>query len=60
MKKKNSGVDPTDEVKDLLRKSLVLHLFEMDLPQVEIARRLKMNLNTVNEFLKGIKKAKLN
>lgn len=59
MKKKNSNVDSMDEIKDLLRKSLALHLFEMNLPQGEIAKRLKMDTHAVNTLLKGIKKSKV-
>lgn len=48
--------NPLDEVKDLLRKQLLLDLFKLDLSQAEIAKRLRMDTHTVNGFLKGIKK----
>ena len=53
-KKQNS--DPNSAVLDLLKKLLVLQLFAAGVSQGNIAKKLKMNLNRVNEFLKGIKK----
>jgi len=53
-KKQNS--DPNFAVLDLLKKSLVLQLFAVGVSQGNIAKKLRMNLNTVNAFLKGIKK----
>lgn len=56
MTKKKQAVEPVAELCDLLKKSLALSLFNMNVPQVEIARKIRTDLNAVNEFLKGIKK----
>jgi len=53
-KKQNS--DPNSAILDLLKKLLALQLFTAGVSQGAIAKKLKMNLNRVNEFLKGIKK----
>lgn len=45
-----------DELKDLLRKLLVLELFNLNVSHLDISRKLKINKNSVTEFLKGIKK----
>jgi hypothetical protein len=47
---------PEAETQDLLKKLLVLQLFQLDVPQTVIAKKLKVNTIFVNEFLKGIKK----
>ena len=44
------------ELRTLLKKQLVLQLFELSVPQVEIAKKLKVDIRFVNDFLKGIKK----
>jgi DNA-binding CsgD family transcriptional regulator len=44
------------EVSNLLRKLLALQLFAAGVSQGAIAKKLKMNINSVNELLKGIKK----
>jgi hypothetical protein len=54
-KKQNS--DSSLAILDLLKKSLALQLFAVGVSQGNIAKKLRMNLNTVNAFLKGIKKA---
>lgn len=56
MAKKKQSSDPTEETRDLMRKLLMLELFKTNVPQVDIAKKLRMDLNSVNEFLKGIKK----
>lgn len=56
MAKKKLSTDPIEETRDLTRKFLILELFKMNVPQVDIAKKLRMDINTVNEFLKGIKK----
>lgn len=56
MTKKKQTMEPIDEVRDLMKKLLILNLFEMNVPQVEISKKLRMDLNAVNEFLKGLKK----
>ncbi len=53
-KKKND--DQTTELKSLLKKSLILQLFELSVSQGEIAKKLKVDIRFVNDFLKGIKK----
>lgn len=56
MAKKKQNSDPNSAVLDLLKKLLALQLFAAGVSQGAIAKKLKMNLNRVNEFLKGIKK----
>lgn len=56
MAPKKQVADPNAEVTNLLRKLLALQLAAMGVSQGSIAKKLKMNLNTVNDFLKGIKK----
>ena len=46
------------ETAALLRKLLILELAELGVPQGTIAKKLRMNINTVNEFLSGIKRIK--
>lgn len=46
----------SNEDTELLRKLLILELFKLRVPQNIIARKLKINVVTVNAFLKGIKK----
>lgn len=53
-KKRSSG--DTSEIADLLKKNLVLQLFQLDVSQATIARKLKLSVNVVNDLLKGIKK----
>lgn len=52
---KKSSV-PDSETQDLLKKLLVLQLFQLDVRQTVIAKKLRVNIHFVNEFLKGIKK----
>jgi hypothetical protein len=56
MPPKRKDEDPTLEVRHLLKKSLVLQLFELSVPQGDIAKKLKVEIRFVNDFLKGIKK----
>lgn len=58
MAKNKQNRDPLEEVRETLKSILVLELFKLNLPQVEIAKKLRMDLNAVNAFLKGIKKDK--
>lgn len=51
------GAESNAEIPNLLKKSLALQLFEVNVPQAAIAKKLKMDLNAVNRFLKGIKKS---
>ena len=50
--------DPIAELKDVMKKLLILKLFDMGVSQPEIAKKLHMDLNAVNNFLKGVKKQK--
>jgi DNA-binding transcriptional regulator LsrR (DeoR family) len=56
MAPKKQAIDPNMEVSNLLRKLLALQLFAAGASQGAIAKKLKMNINSVNELLKGIKK----
>lgn len=56
MVKKKQSIDTIEEIKDLIKKQLVLDLFNFNLSQGEIAKKLRMDIHTVNEFLKGLKK----
>lgn len=58
MAKNKQNRDPLEEVRETLKNILVLELFKLNVPQVEIAKKLRMDLNAVNAFLKGIKKDK--
>lgn len=58
MAKNRQNRDPLEEVRETLKSILVLELFKLNVPQVEIAKKLRMDLNAVNAFLKGIKKDK--
>ena len=53
-KKNVSGSDV--ELADLLKKILAVQLFQLGLPQADIAKRVKLSINVVNGLLKGIKK----
>jgi DNA-binding transcriptional regulator LsrR (DeoR family) len=48
--------DPATELRNLFKKLLALQLFQLGVPQGEIAKRLKVNKQFVNDFLKGIRK----
>ena len=54
--KKKQNTDPIEEIKDLIKKQLVLDLFALNLSQGDIAKRLRMDIHSVNDFLKGLKK----
>lgn len=56
MTKKRQVLDPIEDVRDTMKKLLALELFKMNVAQVEIAKKLRIDLNAVNAFLKGIKK----
>ena len=49
--------DPQIETSNLVRKLLVLQLFELNVPQAQIAKKLRTDIRNVNSFLKGIKKS---
>ncbi len=49
--------DVNSEIRSLLKKLLILRLFELGVPQGVIAKKMKMDIKAVNEFLKGIKRA---
>lgn len=48
--------DPNAEVKSLLKKLLILRLFELRVSQGDISKKLKVDIHVVNEFLKGIRR----
>lgn len=56
MAKKKQNIDPLTEIKDLIKKQLMLELFNLNLSQGEIAKKLRMDIRVVNDFLKGLKK----
>lgn len=56
MSKMKQNAASIDDLRDLMRKLLVIELFKLDLTYVEIAKRLKMNKNVVTDLLKGIDK----
>ena len=56
MAKRKTTPEPIDEIRDTMKKVLALELFKMNVSQVEIAKKLRMDLNAINAFLKGIKK----
>lgn len=58
MAKNKQNRDPLEDVRETLKNILVLELFKLNVPQVDIAKKLRMDLNAVNAFLKGIKKDK--
>lgn len=44
------------ELADLLKKILIVQLFQLGVPQSAIAKKVKLRANVVNALLKGIKK----
>jgi len=56
MPRNKKALQTLDEVRDLLKRFLVLELFKMNVPQADIGKKLHMDLAAVNAFLKGIKK----
>jgi hypothetical protein len=56
MRRTKESEDRLGEVAVLLKKSLALQLFELSVPQADIARRLRVDIRFVNDFLKGIRK----
>lgn len=57
MASKAQSDDPIAEVRNLLKKLLILRLFELRVSQGDIAKKLKVDVHTVNEFSKGVKRA---
>lgn len=45
-----------NELTDLLKKILILELFQLGVPQGEIGKKVKMQTKAVNNFLKSVKK----
>ena len=58
MAKSKQNRDPLEDMRETLKNILVLELFKLNVPQVDIAKKLRMDLNAVNAFLKGIRKDK--
>lgn len=56
MKKNKQIPNSIDDIRDLIKKLLILELFKLDMSQIEISRKLKIDNHAVNSFLKGIKK----
>ena len=56
MAKKAKTDDPNEEVRSLLKKLLILQLFELRVSQGDIAKKLKVDVHAVNEFLKGVRR----
>ena len=48
--------DPSSEIRNLLKKSLILQLFQLGVSQGDISKKLRVDVHAVNEFLRGIKK----
>ena len=44
-----------NDLADLLKKLLVLQLFQLGVPQAKIAKKVRLSINVVNDLLKGIK-----
>lgn len=57
MASKKQTDDPNAEVRTLLKKLLILQLFELRVSQGDISKKLRVDVHVVNEFLKGIKRA---
>jgi hypothetical protein len=56
MGRKKGTEDLGAEVQLLLKQLLILRLFELGVTQGNIAKKLRVDIHFVNEFLKGIKK----
>lgn len=56
MPRKSKGDDPNYKLRDLMRKSLILQLFELSVPQGDIAKKLRVDIHFISDFLKGVKK----
>ena len=56
MKNKKILQDPISELNDSIKRLLVLELFKLNVPQLEIAKKLHIDINFVNNFLKGAKR----
>jgi hypothetical protein len=55
-KKKKAKAAPDNQTEYLLRYLVVIELFRLGLSQHAIRKRLRMNINTVTEMLRGIKR----
>lgn len=53
---KKQKMQPMEEIRDLVKKYLILELFKINVPQAQIGKKLRVDLAAVNNFLKGIKK----
>ncbi len=56
MRPKKNISDSDNELAYLLKKILVVQLFQLGVAQATIAKRVKLSINVVNALLKGIKK----
>lgn len=54
--RKETRVGPSEtDVCDLLKKLLVLQLFQLGLSQAEIGKRVRLDIHAVNGLLKGVR-----
>jgi plasmid maintenance system antidote protein VapI len=56
MAKRKAQLDPIVEVASLLKKLTILRLHELGVSQGAIAQKLKVDIHSVNDFLKGTKR----
>lgn len=54
--KQNSVTEQSPQLKDAINSLIVLELFKLNISQTEIAKRLHIDIHTVNNLLKGAKK----
>lgn len=48
--------EPNAEIRALLKKLLILQLFELGVSQGDISKKVRIDVHAVNEFLRGVKK----
>lgn len=53
---KNNNLVTEESEGVFIKKLLILELFKLGVPQTEIGKKLKIDVHTVNNFLKGVKK----
>ena len=56
MAKRKAQLDPIVEIASLLKKLIILRLHELGVPQGAIAQKLRVDVHSVNDFLKGTKR----
>ncbi len=55
-KKNTKPTEDRESDSNLIKKLLILELFKLGVPQVDIGKKLRVDTHTVNDFLKGVKK----